>query len=581
MTLGKVVESAVAQWGSREFIVYDGFRMTFKRFGDEVGRWKRMLLSHGFGHGDRAVICADNSPQWCAAYLAVVSAGGIAVPVDTHMRGEQLIALLRASEARVIMISESTHDAVEEVLTDVPTIENVVILDGIADEASLTMDDDLSISDRCDVYTMPDDVCTILFTAGTTGEPKGVPLTHRSLLSGIAMALALIEGRHEDMVLNPLPLYHVFPLVDGFLAPFCGGMSLVLARKVDRGEMNHLVSSLPVSIVICVPALYRFLADRMKKVIANMAGMKGMVARWITGHVSARSAPHVWRPLKSLLTRGSLGTWKKVRLFISGGAELDKDAMELLNALGFPLMEGYGLTETCAAVSFNVPHLYRRGSVGRPDRRWVDVKIDHPDEDGNGEILLRGPTIMAGYLDAAREKQFTKDGYFRTGDIGHIDDDGFLFVTGRQKDVIVPASGKNIYPIELELHYERSSLIKDISIVGLRSAKRRGESVHAAIVPKDELLAQGEEAAYEWLAVEIDKLSRELPVSKRIRSFSLWRGGFPRASTGKVRKFEIRKQLLDALRIEDEPVRTVRSILLARKQRQHRSAHRRLEKPVR
>jgi long-chain acyl-CoA synthetase len=237
--------------------------------------------------------------------------------------------------------------------------------------------------------------------------------------------------------------------------------------------------------------------------------------------------------------------------------------MHAFNALGLDLMEGYGMTETCAAVVLNTSRRYRLGSVGKPDRKWVEIKIENPNGNGIGEILIRSPMVMKGYIGQPRGDCFDNEGYFSTGDMGRLDRNGYLYITGRSKDVVIPASGKNVYPQELEKYYAKSQLIKDICIFGLPADERKNETLHAAIVVTDQLLAHGEEVAYEWLATEISKLSKKLPAYKRVKSFSIWRGDFPRVSTGKVKKHQVRELIIEHVgKGAEEPVVSVADEML-------------------
>lgn len=566
LTIPEALVRVIAKRGRHAFMYYHEHEYSYEDFGDIVERWRDALWAHGFNERDRAGIFAENMPEWCASYLATIAAGGVAVPLELKMAREHLVRLLDKGNMRFVFTSEKYYDQVVEVLPELPHIEYVVLLDGEGPQHPGVIGREAFLAKRIhrsEPTIDIDDVCMILYTAGTTGDPKEVPLTHRNLISGVVMGLELTMSCRSDCLLNPLPLYHIFSLVDGFLAPLLGGMSMALTSRLDRGELKMAITTYPVTMLICVPAFYAVMSQQIKRKIKHMVGMSGWLMRWFARRQTIRRSPALLRRIKHFLGRLQLGVWRNVRLFISGGAALDLDVVHTFNAVGLSLMEGYGMTESSAAVVLNTPRHYRVGSVGRPDPRWLEVRIENPDDEGVGEVMLRSPMMMHGYEGRVDSELYTEDGFFKTGDMGFVDRDGYLYITGRRKDVIIPASGKNIYPQELEYHYSRSPLIKEICIFGLPEKGRKGEVAHAAVVVAEQLLAHGEDTAYEWLAAELHKLSRELPAYKRLKSFSIWRGDFPCVSTGKIKKFEVRDQIINHVgKGAEEPVVSVADELL-------------------
>lgn len=565
MTIGSAVQRAVEKAQYHPFLFFYDSVYTYKDMGEGIDLWREALCGHGFEEGNRAVIFAENSPYWCMVFLAIVSAGGVAVPLDTHLSGAPLKLLIERSEAHIVFTSSMCLEHVMAIIDELPNVRHVVVMDGNGkgNPRPIAREDFLvQRRNNTKAMTGPDDVCTILFTSGTTGEPKAVPLTHRNLLSGVAMSARLASLRQNDCFLNPLPLYHIFPMVAGFLTPLSCGISLSLTNRVDRGDLNNAVTHHPVTLLLCVPAFYEIMAQRIQKNIDALKGFKAKLVKWLMKSDAVKSSPLFLGWLKRRVLAKGLGQWGKLRLYVSGGAPLNHDILHTFFLLGLPLMEGYGLTETCGGVIVNTYRYHLVGSVGKLFTKWVEVRIDKPADDGIGEVLLRGPTITNGYLGLPREESFTEDNFFRTGDLGFVDNKGFLHITGRLKDVIVPASGKNIYPVELEAHYKRSLLIQDICIFGLPEKGKKSETVHASVIVTDQLLAHGEETAYEWLATEIDKLSSELPAYKRVKSFNIWRGDFPRVGTGKVKKFEVRESVIRIMQGGEEPIVTVDDELL-------------------
>lgn len=547
LSIGEALNRIVELKAKHPFMYFYERRISFKEFGDETAHWREAMWGHGFGETERAVIFAENMPEWCMAFCAITSAGGIAVPVDANLKGRHLSNLIRQSQAGFVFTSLEKLPHLLELLPDLDEVNHIVVMDGDGngDPRVHGCDEFLLRTEERELPDVsPDSLCTMLFTAGTTGDPKVVPLTHANILSGVAITTKLAAVQTTDCCLNPLPLFHVFPLVSGFVAPLCCGFSISLTSKLDRGDLNDAIRNHPATILICVPAFYQAMASRMRRKMDAIGGMKGRLMKRLASFNRVRGSAFSLKRLKALLAKSALGPWGRLRLCISGGAPLNRDVVRTFNVLGLPIMEGYGLTETCGGVILNTRRYHRVGSVGFPPNYMVEVRIGNPNDAGVGEILLRGSAVMEGYVGCPRGESFTEDDFFRTGDLGCFDKDGYLFVTGRQKDLIIPASGKNIYPEELEEHYRQSKLIKDVSVFGLPKGEGRGEVIHATIIPTEQLIAHGEEVAYEWLAVELEKFSMEMPSHKRVRSFNIWRGDFPRTSTDKVKKYEIREQVL-------------------------------------
>jgi long-chain acyl-CoA synthetase len=333
--------------------------------------------------------------------------------------------------------------------------------------------------------TFPDvaetDLATIVYTSGTTGDPKGVMLTHRNICYD---ARALIEAKligHNSKILSLLPLHHTYPFTATFITPLFSGASIVMLDTLKSTEILSTMREYNITILVGVPRLFELLYMGVMNTLEKSTGSE-IIKKLTRFSGTIRE--------KSRINVGKL-VFKKVHerfgshfsYMASGGAKLDIDVAQGLRSLGFTVLEGYGLTETSPVVAFTPLKKQKPDSVGLP-LPGVEIRIVEPNNEGRGEILIKGPVVMQGYYkNPEATASVMKDGWFTSGDLGYQDSEGFLFITGRKKEVLVLASGKNIYPEEIEKHYIVSPFIKEICVLLVDSASRGGENLEAVIVP--------------------------------------------------------------------------------------------------
>ncbi|MBI4471449.1 MAG: AMP-binding protein, partial [Acidobacteria bacterium] len=389
-------------------------------------------------------------------------------------------------------------------------------------------------------------------TSGTTGDPKGVQLTMYNLVHELQAVIEMLEITSDHRILSVLPFSHVLPLVANGLGPLCIGAGVVFLSSISPQRIIDAFHRHRITFFICVPQFFYVLHKRIfSQVESQPLPMRMLFRAMLLIARRIQSAPL----RRKLFSRVHKAIGPDLRLFASGGSRFDPHVAQDLNDLGYTMLQAYGLTETSAAATATPPAANRIGTVGRP-LRGVTIRIDSPGDEGVGEVWIRGPILMKGYYkDEAKTAEVMQDGWLRTGDLGFIDSLGNLSITGRSKDVIVLASGKNIYPEELELHYSKSPYIKELCVCGVADGSDvpLAEKLHAIVVPDlDEFKARGKTAIMEMIRFEIENLSKQVPSYQRILSLSVRNEPLPRTVTRKLKRFEIQKEEQDRQKAEAE-----------------------------
>jgi long-chain acyl-CoA synthetase len=513
--------------------------ITYRELANRVTNLASHLITSGVKKNDRIAVISENRPEWSAAYLAILSSGCIAVPLDAQLGPEEVKTLLLDAGTGIALQSNKTAGQLagfaehfrkslgrDPLLIDFDSSEYREIEKRPSRESLPTCDQD--------------DIASIIYTSGTTGNPKGVVLTHRNFCSD---ARALIDAgivSHEDNVLGILPLHHTYAFMCTFIVPLFLGASITYPLSMKGPDMIAAIQEKGVSVVIGVPQLLSMIRNN---IMARINALSKPLAFLLTNLIalSGTIRKRLGINLGRLIFRSAHRSFgNRFRFFASGGAKLDPAVMEGLEALGFTVLEGYGLTETSPVVTFNPVEKRKPGSAGKP-LPSVSIRIAHPSDVGEGEIELSGPMVMKGYYNKpSATAEVMHDGWFRTGDIGRLDQDGYLFITGRSKEVIVLSSGKNIYPEDVEKMYLLSKLIKELCITGI---EHQGitESLHAVIVPDFEYAKQAAISnLYDAIKWEINALSGRLPSYMRIQGFTLQKDPLPRTPLGKLRRFMIK-----------------------------------------
>jgi len=462
------------------------------------------LRALGLGRDDRVAILSENRPEWVFADFGTLCLGAVDVPVYPTLTPPQVAYILRDSGARLAFVSTPALAArLQAARPEAPALEHVVRFDPEPAPGTMTLDElrargrealerERDAVRRSAEGVRAEDLATLIYTSGTTGDPKGVMLTHRNLTSNVLAAheaLPLIGP--DDVALSFLPLCHSFERT-GHNLMLHAGATVAYAESVDRVPANML--EVRPTAMCSVPRLYEKMFARVNEKVAKDPPLRQAIFRWASGvgarafaHRVARTSPSPWLRLRLwiadrlVFSKIRERTGGRLRLFVSGGAPLAREIAEFFGAAGLLICEGYGLTETSPVISCNRPDRLKPGTVGLP---LVGVEVRIGDD---GEILTRGPHVMKGYLNKpeATAEVLDADGWFHTGDVGHLDADGFLVITDRKKDLLVTSGGKNIAPQPIENALKTNRFFGEVVMVG----DRRNYAV-ALVVPAFDALEE-------------------------------------------------------------------------------------------
>lgn len=492
------------------------------------------LIKSGVEKGDRIAILSENRPEWAIAFFGIIFSGAIVVPLDIKLKEKELTYILNNCEAEYIFASARFIDLIKTLKTK---IRMVISLDEKIGEDILSLKELKSVEGELKHRAIElNDTAVIIYTSGTTGNPKGVELTYQNLFFQISSFGKMLKYGAKDNFLSILPLNHAYELICGFLGPLHGGSSITYLRSLKPAEIISTMKQTQTTIMIVVPLILQmFYKNVMKEIEKSPIHIKKSFEMILV----LSKYLGKWNTIRYLLFKKvHLGFGGRLRCFISGGAPLDPQIATNFQLMGIPVLQGYGLSETSPVTSANTFKENRPGSVGKPLPE-VNVKIS--DE---GEILIQGPHLMKGYFkDSALTQEAIRDGWFHTGDIGEIDKDGFLYIKGRLKNLIVTAGGKKIHPEEVEEEILKSPCIKEICVIG-KPGRKGGEEVYAVVVPDyDYFKEKDEEGIKKLVEKEIKKYCSILADYKRIVDFEIWKGELPKTSTRKVKRKEILERI--------------------------------------
>jgi len=548
---------------------------SYNDFHSCLNRMVDALKKHGFTTLDNGVVIGENTPEWVIAYHAFFLAGGRTVPIDPNLPATEISEIVRLTKARFIVCSPPFTGLFKDLKSEFPFIDTLIVIGNPAHDGGSCF----SFNDFCDAGNAdtdafsltfaPDDPLVIIFTSGTTGRAKGVVLIQRNFTATPLHAVPRMKVSSRDTMLAVLPLHHVFGAAACFAAALCTGMDLVFVPKIKGPLILEALSARAVTILPAVPKMIALFHSSIEHAIQS----RGIAAKALFGFLSLLSAglgPLIGTNFRKKLFSGIHKKFGgKLNLIVSGGASLQKKYFSSFRLWGFTIVEGYGLTETFGPITLCPGDDPRLGSVGMvlPDN---EMKICSPDASGVGEVLFKGATVFTQYYnnEERTKRAFDREGWFHTGDLGRIDRDGFLYISGRLKDVIVLDSGKNAYPDELEDYYLASELIEEIGVFG---AQVKGKEIIAALIVPSVSIRRSHpiEKASEIIHNELSRMGRNLPSYKKITDFFVLYEPLPKTTTVKLKKQELR-QMYYALRdasgtkgVFSRPVSAIDAALMA------------------
>ena len=538
-----------------------------RQMAESVGRW---MSEKKLPSGARIAIFADNHPRWVTTYLGVIASGYTAVPLDTAFHADQVTKLLKDSGAS-LLVTDVKHLPVAQQAVSGMTVELILTDPGSLKTGAEKSSENTSvkkdpgqprwIADLDSIFAAgpgnfrpveapADNVAAVLYTSGTTADPKGVQLTHANLLGEVNAVFQVLNIGPADAVLGILPMFHVLAQMANLLLPLVKGARVVYLETLNTTELLRALQERKITVFAVVPQFFYLIHERIFKEVAKRGRIAESLLRYLM---------RVNRFLRRLgLNAGKLFFGKihatfgtSMRYLITGGSRFDPVVARDFHDFGIDLLNAYGLTETSAAAFLNRPGHVVIGSVGPPlptvESRILDPQPSEEAGQPVGEILIRGAIVMKGYWnrpDATAEA--LKDGWLYTGDLGYFDSGGNLFITGRRKELIVLANGKNIYPEEIEAHYLTSPFIKEICVMGLEAkpGDPNSERLYAVVVPNFDVLKERKVVnTKEVLRFDIEGLSQQLASTKRIGNYEIWQEDLPRTTTRKLKRFEIEKRV--------------------------------------
>lgn len=490
-TLPQLFEISTSRYPDRPcFTVYEPERvsMTYRESHRKIIALSQYLRSVGVEHGDRVAVSGKNSPQWAIAYLSVLFAGAVVVPVDYQLHDGEVTNLIVSSGAKVLLIDEERFDHFAKPGA-VKGVGHVLSLAPSKDRYIYTLEADRDYPVEPAKEHEP---AAILYTSGTTGRPKGVVLSHSNFVSDCFLSQANLDIFHTDVFYALLPIHHSYSMLAVFIESFSVGAETVFGKRMAVSQILHDLKAANVTMFLGVPMLFNKLLNGIMRGIRE----KGVVVyglirglMWISGFIKKTTGINPGKSLfGSILEKASL---RSIRICISGGGPLAPVVFRQYNQLGIDFVQGYGLTETSPILTLNPKDHYKETSVGKVIPQ-AEMRILDPDERGVGEIIVKGPMVMQGYYEMPEEtaEVFTEDGFFRTGDVGYLDRENYLYLTGRAKNLIVGEGGKNVYPEEIENAFQLYGEIDQIMVRGYPSeGPLGGEEIEALVYPDKDFFA--------------------------------------------------------------------------------------------
>ena len=539
MTLISMLEHSIQHYSSKPALAHKPKGGTYQdisytELGESVDAFSKGLNALGVQKGDRVALLSENRPEWAITDFGCLKAGAVTVPMFSTLTAAQVGYILKDSGSKIICVSTSRQlEKVTAIRDEVPTLEQIIVFDPIEGEcpegviqfeAVCELDGDgQGIGVRNPSYASEDDIATIIYTSGTTGAPKGVMLTHANFISNLQACKSLIDISDADVLLSFLPLSHVFERLGGHYLPLISGAKVAYAESTFTVAQN--MREVAPTVMLSVPRLYETMHDRILRTVQEGSSLKQKIFHWgvsvgssVSSAIQKGKKPSAILQLqqniadKLVFAKLKAATGGRLRFFVSGGAALPQSIAEFFHAAGILILEGYGLTETSPVISMNHPAQWKFGSVGAPVP-GVEVQIAE-----DGEILTRGPHVMKGYFnnESATAEVINGEGWFHTGDIGIIDEDGFVKITDRKKNIIVLSNGKNVAPQPIESELVQSPFINQIILVG-----NERKNLAALIVPNFDALkawAAENNVATDDLATMLETREVKQLIQREIRS---------------------------------------------------------------
>ena len=524
---------------------------TYEQVGKDIKAFSTELLNKGL-ENKRIVLIGNNRYEWCISYLAVTSGNMIVVPLDKALPDNEIENLVTRSEVEVAIFDKKYLDVMKKLKNEKKVnLQMLICMDNIKDNevdrfTDLLEEGDELIKNGDDRYDKmeinPEKMSIMLFTSGTTNIPKAVMLSQKNICANLSDFASWVRLYPTDTLLSFLPIHHTFECTVTFLYGFYSGCTVAFCDGLKYIQKN--LAEYKVSVFVAVPLVMETMYKKIQKAIKDQGKTK-LINRMIKISNGLLKCKIDLRKVIFKQILDNLGG--NIRLVLYGSAPMDKETIIGFNNFGIELVQGYGLTETSPVIAAESDKEKKPGAVGLA-LPSLNVKIDEPDENGEGEILVKGPSVMMGYYnnDEENRKAF-KDGWFKTGDYGYMTDDGFIYVTGRKKDIIVLQNGKNVYPQEIEFLINKLPYVTE-SLVYQRGKNKTDTMLCAKIDYDKDLIKEnlGEKTEKEYQEIiwqKIKEINKELPVFKHIKKITITTEPLIKTTTHKVKRYEELKRV--------------------------------------
>lgn len=522
---------------------------TYERFGNDVINLGTGLIKHLNLKGERIIIIGENTYYWYVSYFSILCGAGIAVPVDKELPNNEIENVIKRSRASAVIFSKKKKDAIEKIKDNLPMVKYFIEMNSNANLQGRDIGIEKVIeegkkitnegnTEYMDIEIDPEEFKFLIFTSGTTSQAKGVMLCHRNLAENVNAVSKYVKIYESDRFFSVLPLHHTYESSIGALLPFANGSSVTVC-----GGLRYIVPDMQEAkptAMLAVPLLVENLYKKINQTIEK-SGKAGLVNSMI----------HVTNALKGVGIDIKRKVFKEIydnlggnmRIIVSAAAPIDKKIGRWVQDIGIEFLQGYGLTETAPIAALTPECDPRVGSVGLPVN-CAQIKIHNPNENGEGEIWIKSKTLMLGYYeDEEATKEVVYDGWFNSGDIGYQDKDGYVYVTGRSKNVIVTQNGKNIYPEEIELLLSKIPEIAECMVYGKEVEGEKELIISVKVIPNKEEIERlhgkdlKEEEIHKIIWNKIKEVNKSLTSYKAIKNLELKHDEFAKTTTMKIKRY--------------------------------------------
>lgn len=520
--------------------------ITYAELKHDVDALGTKLINLGL-KGKKVAVIGENSYKWVVTYMATVNGTGVIVPLDRELPVKELRHLIERAGITAIVYSKKLTDKVNEALEDIDGVQYRISMaepdhkDGVLSMDRLIREGEELIqqgnTDFIEAKIDREAMCTLIFTSGTTGMAKGVMLSHKNISANVYNMSKYVKIRQPGRGLSVLPMHHTFEMTCHVCTAMYQGMTVVICEGLKYIQKNMQESH--ATVMLGVPLVFETMHRKVFKQVEKSGKLEAFKKL-----ISASRAMKLYNKpkiVKKMFDQLHNSIGGEMALFIAGGAAIDPNVIRDYEAMGVPMIQGYGMTENAPIIAVNRDYYSKADSVGKPMPE-TDVKIVDPDEDGIGEIICKGPSVMIGYYNDPEETaKVLRDGWLYTGDYGRMDDEGFLYICGRKKNVIVTKNGKNIFPEEVEYYLLKSPYIEEVLVSGVVDKKSGDTIVVAEIFPsyqaiKDEIGEVSEDGIRDFIKGAVDEANDQMPLYKRVKRFTLRENDFEKTTTQKIKR---------------------------------------------